>query len=65
VRTAAGLARAKGEGKQLGRPCALTPGQVAQVRQRLAGGGASVSALAREFNVGRATIQRCTADTTA
>jgi putative DNA-invertase from lambdoid prophage Rac len=64
-RTAAGLARAKGEGKQLGRPCALTPGQVAQVRQRLAGGGASVSALAREFNVGRATIQRCTADTTA
>ena len=62
-RTAAGLARAKGEGKKLGRPSALAPEAVAQVRQRLAAGSATVAGLARELKVGRATIQRCTAET--
>lgn len=57
-RTASGLARAKAEGKTLGRPSALTPAQVAQVRARMLAGGGNVSALAREFGVGRATIQR-------
>lgn len=56
-RTAAGLARAKEEGKRLGRPSALSPAQAQQVRERLAR-QESVSALAREFNVGRATVQR-------
>lgn len=58
-RTSAGLARAKGEGKKLGRPSALAPEAVAQVRQRLADGTATVAGLARELKVGRATIQRC------
>ncbi|MBG6078885.1 recombinase family protein [Rubrivivax gelatinosus] len=56
-RTRSGLERAKEEGKKLGRPAALAPEQVASIRQRLQS-GATVSALAREFNVGRATIQR-------
>lgn len=64
-RTAAGLARAKGEGKKLGRPAALVAEQVAQVRLRLAEGGGTVAALAREFKVGRATIQRCAVESPA
>jgi putative DNA-invertase from lambdoid prophage Rac len=56
-RTAAGLVRAKEQGKRLGRPSALTPAQAQQVRERLAR-RESVSALAREFKVGRATVQR-------
>lgn len=56
-RTAAGLIRAKEQGKRLGRPSALTPAQAQQVRERLAR-RESVSALAREFKVGRATVQR-------
>jgi len=64
-RTSAGLARAKGEGKKLGRPSALAPEAVAQVRQRLADGSATVAGLARELKVGRATIQRCAADAVA
>ena len=56
-RTHAGLERARAEGKTLGRPPVLTPTQTTQVQQRLAS-GASVSELAREFRVGRATVQR-------
>lgn len=56
-RTTAGLVRAKEQGKRLGRPPALTPEQAQQIRQRLAW-QESVSALAREFKVGRATVQR-------
>lgn len=40
-----------------GRPPALTPDQQEEVQRRLAG-GESASALAAEFKVGRATIQR-------
>lgn len=57
-RTASGLARAKSEGKQLGRPSALSPEQIQDIRARLADGSATVASLAREFSVGRATIQR-------
>jgi len=56
-RTHAGLTRARAEGRQLGRPPALTESQAETVRLRLAK-GASVSELAREYGVGRATVQR-------
>lgn len=61
-RTHSGLARAKAQGKTLGRPSALTPEQALAVRARLLAGGDTVSSLAREFGVGRATIQRAAAD---
>lgn len=54
-RTQAGLARAKAEGKKLGRPAKTTEGDREAIRQRLAG-GESVSQLAREFGVSRATV---------
>lgn len=60
-RTAAGLVRAKAEGKKLGRPSALTEAQAKHVREQLASGASNVSALARELGVGRATIQRAMA----
>jgi len=56
-RTNAGLARARRDGKQLGRPRALTEGQRAKVRDHLFQ-GSSVSAVAREFEVSRATVIR-------
>jgi putative DNA-invertase from lambdoid prophage Rac len=56
-RTQAGLVRAKAEGKSVGRPSALSPKQVESVRQRLAA-GASVSALAKDFETSRQTIMR-------
>ena len=61
-RTAAGLTRAKTQGKKLGRPSALTAEQVRQVREQLATGSTSVAGLARSLNVGRATIQRAIAE---
>lgn len=56
-RTHSGLARAREAGKKFGRPSALTPAQAQQVRDRLAK-DEPVAALAREFKVGRATVQR-------
>ena len=56
-RTQAGLSRARGEGKTLGRPMALTEAQKRQVAARL-DAGVSVSALAREFRTSRQTITR-------
>lgn len=56
-RTHAGLARAKSEGKEVGRPSSLTPRQQEQVWERIAS-GATVAALAREFNTSRQTIMR-------
>ncbi|MGF6971099.1 putative DNA-invertase from lambdoid prophage Rac [Paraburkholderia sp. WC7.3g] len=56
-RTQSGLARAKAEGKVLGRKPALTPEQQQEARQRLAQ-GASVSELARDFKTTRQTIMR-------
>jgi len=54
-RTQAGLARAKAEGKVLGRPSKTTPEQRRQVVARL-GAGESVSAVARDYGVSRASI---------
>lgn len=56
-RTQAGLARAKAEGKAIGRPSALTHAQQESVRAKLAA-GASVAALAREYDTSRQTIMR-------
>ena len=56
-RTQAGLARAKGEGKKLGRPARLSEKQRKEVARRLQA-GETVSGLAREFDVHRATIIR-------
>ncbi|BEP41890.1 recombinase family protein [Variovorax sp. V15] len=56
-RTQAGLARAKAEGKALGRPSALSAAQVAEVGQRLAAGEA-VAAIARAMGTSRQTIMR-------
>jgi len=56
-RTQAGLSRAKAEGKSLGRPPSLTDDQRRAVERRLEQ-GATVSALAREFNTSRNTIMR-------
>ena len=54
-RTQAGLARAKAEGKTLGRPSKTTPEQRAEIRHKLSQ-GESVSALARDYEVSRANI---------
>lgn len=54
-RTQAGLARAKAEGKALGRPPKTTPEQQTEIRHRLITGD-SVSALARAYGVSRACI---------
>lgn len=56
-RTQAGLARAKAEGKSLGRPSSLSELQSQSVRQRIKAGD-SVAALAREFQTSRQTIMR-------
>lgn len=56
-RTHAGLERARAEGKTMGRPPALTAAQRDEVMQRLRA-GENIAALAREYDVGRATVQR-------
>lgn len=56
-RTQAGLKRAKAEGKVLGRPSALTIDQQAEVRAKR-NQGFSLGALAKQFGVSRAAIQR-------
>jgi len=54
-RTQAGLARAKAEGKTLGRPPKTTPGQRQEIARKLAT-GVSVSACAREAGISRASV---------
>jgi putative DNA-invertase from lambdoid prophage Rac len=54
-RTQAGLARAKAEGKKLGRKPKTTDDQKIFIRGLLSD-GASVSQVARDFNVSRATV---------
>lgn len=56
-RTSAGLDRAKAEGKTLGRRASLSTAQQADVRAKRAA-GVSLGALAKEFGVSRAAIQR-------
>jgi putative DNA-invertase from lambdoid prophage Rac len=56
-RTQSGLARAKSEGKILGRPPALSEQDQAAVRTKLAA-GTTVSAIARDMGTSRQTIMR-------
>lgn len=56
-RTQAGLARAKAEGKSLGRPQSLSAAQVQAARERLEAGDA-VAAIARDLGTSRQTIMR-------
>lgn len=58
-RTQAGLARAKAEGKKLGRPSALDGQQQSEIRARLEA-GASLAALAADYGVSRSAIYRLT-----
>lgn len=56
-RTHAGLARARAEGKTLGRTPKTTPEQQAEMKRLYAEGkGETISALARDFKVSRATV---------
>jgi len=58
-RTQSGLARAKAEGKTLGRPTRSTEEQRAAMISRHQGGnGESISALARDFGISRASVMR-------
>ncbi|WP_218509740.1 recombinase family protein [Variovorax sp. dw_308] len=59
-RTQSGLARAKAEGKTLGRPSALSPTQIAEVRRRLSA-GETTAAIARALKTSRQTIMRARA----
>lgn len=54
-RTQAGLARAKAEGKRLGRPTKTTAAQRAKIAEALES-GRSVSELAREYRISRALV---------
>lgn len=54
-RTQAGLARAKAQGKTLGRPSKTSPAQRIEIRARYAD-GQSVSGLARLYGISRATV---------
>lgn len=54
-RTQAGLARAKAEGKRLGRPSKTSSDQRREIRRRLAA-GETVSLLAREYAISRANV---------
>ena len=56
-RTQCGLRRAKDQGRTLGRPAVLSNEQQQEVRTKRAG-GASLGALAKEFGVTKAAIQR-------
>lgn len=56
-RTQAGLARAKAEGKSLGRPKSLSSEETQEVLKRLAA-GESVAAIARAMETSRQTVMR-------
>ncbi|CAK3979476.1 Rac prophage; putative site-specific recombinase [Vibrio crassostreae] len=56
-RTQSGLARAKAEGKPLGRPSVLSAAQQEEVKERIKN-GVAISAIAREFKTSRQTIMR-------
>jgi putative DNA-invertase from lambdoid prophage Rac len=56
-RTQAGLARARSEGKTLGRPLSLSPEEVVTAKECLAAGH-SVAAIARDLGTSRQTIMR-------
>ncbi|HFT8011274.1 TPA: recombinase family protein [Burkholderia cenocepacia] len=56
-RTHAGIARAKAEGKPMGRPCSLTEQQRKEVQEKLSA-GATVAGLAKMYGTSRQTIMR-------
>ena len=56
-RTQSGLARARDDGKTLGRPSVLSPDQQRQVKAKIRA-GETVSAIARHFGTSRQTIMR-------
>ena len=56
-RTQSGLARAKAEGKPLGRPSVLSADQQEDVKEKIKNGEA-ISAIARQFETSRQTIMR-------
>lgn len=56
-RTQVGIARARADGKHMGRPATFTPEQAQEVREKL-GLGATVAGLAREYKTTRQTIMR-------
>lgn len=56
-RTNAGIARAKAEGKTMGRPSALSAAQHVEVKTRLSE-GASVASVAKHYGTSRQTIMR-------
>ena len=56
-RTQSGLARAKSQGKTLGRPKVLSELQTKQVLHKL-GEGKAIAAIARHFTISRQTIMR-------
>lgn len=56
-RTHAGLKRAKAQGKVFGRPKALTPDQVTEIKDQIAR-GITISQLAKALKVSRATVMR-------
>ena len=56
-RTQAGLARARAEGKAIGRPASLTP-ERRRLAEQLLREGQGASAVARELKVSRTTIRR-------
>ena len=60
-RTQSGLARAKSEGKMLGRPPKTTEKQRTEIKD-LKKDGASVSALSRTYGISRASVMRIIGD---
>ena len=61
-RTKEGLAAARLRGKRLGRPRKLSARQVADARRRLQARESTVTAMAREYKVGRSTLSRALND---
>ena len=60
-RTQSGLARAKAAGKALGRPFKTTDSQRAEIVAKRQG-GASISALSRDYGISRTSVMRVTGD---
>jgi DNA invertase Pin-like site-specific DNA recombinase len=60
-RTQSGLARAKSEGKRLGRPTKTTDKQRAEIK-KIREDGVSISALSRAYGISRASIMRITGE---
>jgi DNA invertase Pin-like site-specific DNA recombinase len=57
-RTKEGIAAARNRGKVIGRPRKLLPCQIADARRRIDSGDMTVTAMAKELNVGRWTLTK-------